>query len=197
MSIYMMSSSTDPLVSTIIDGPSDLSLLLFPQPQPQPQLPGKQWGSFLINIFLFLFLPSEIVSKSVLETHNLQDFTLVFPAWYLEPPTLPLRPQDVLTHVHPIEMMLHLPPGPSDTPLVSRPAPLPPIETRDKATKTTTNTIYMISRTSFPSVSLAMEDPPDLSRHHLHDDREIHDTTFDFTPFHLNHNVELVLPIKD
>ena len=47
MSIYMMSSSTDPLVSTIIDGSSDLSLPLFPQPQvqhqlqPQPQLLGK------------------------------------------------------------------------------------------------------------------------------------------------------------
>ena len=37
MSIYMMSSSIDPLVSTITDGPSDLSLLLFPQPPPQPQ----------------------------------------------------------------------------------------------------------------------------------------------------------------
>ena len=30
MSIYMMSSSTDPLVSTITNGPSDLSFLLFP-----------------------------------------------------------------------------------------------------------------------------------------------------------------------
>ena len=38
MSIYMMSSSTDPLVSTITDGPLDLSLPLFPQPQLQPQL---------------------------------------------------------------------------------------------------------------------------------------------------------------
>ena len=81
MSIYMMSSSTDPLVSTIIDSPSDLSLPLFPQPplQPQPQLPGKQWGSFPINMILFLFiflfpflfLPSEIMSKSILATRNL------------------------------------------------------------------------------------------------------------------------------
>ena len=30
MSIYMMSSSTDPLVSTITNGPSDLSLSFFP-----------------------------------------------------------------------------------------------------------------------------------------------------------------------
>ena len=83
MSIYMISSSTDPLVSTITDSPSDLSLPLFPQPhpqpqfQPQPQLPGKQWGSFWINmilflfLFLFFFLPSRIVSKYTLETHNL------------------------------------------------------------------------------------------------------------------------------
>ena len=116
---------------------------------------------------------------------------------YLEPPTLPLRPQDVLTHVHPIEMMLYIPPGPSKTHLVSRPAPLPPIETGGKATKTITNTIYMISSTIFPSVSSAVEDPPDLSRHHLCDDGEICKTTSGFTPFPLNHSVESVLPIKD
>ena len=114
MSIYMMSSSTDPIVSTITDDPSNLSLPLFSQPQPQPQLPGKHWGSFPINTILFLFLPSRIVSKSALETLNLQDFRLGDPVWYLEPPTVPLRPQDVLTHVQPIEMMLHLPPGPSN-----------------------------------------------------------------------------------
>ena len=32
VSIYMMSSSADPLVSTITDGPLDLSLSLFTQP---------------------------------------------------------------------------------------------------------------------------------------------------------------------
>ena len=107
-----------------------------------------------------------------------------------------MMPQDVLTHVHPIEMMLHLPPGPSKTPLVSRPSSLPPTKTGSEATKTTTNTIYMISSTSRPSVSSLVEDPPDLSRHHLHDDGEICKTTFGFTPFHLNHSVESVLPIK-
>ena len=117
--------------------------------------------------------------------------------WYLEPPTLPLRPQYLLTLVQLIEMMLHLPPDPSKTPLVSRPSPLPPTETGGKATKTTTNTIYMISSTSFPSISAVVEDPPDLSRHHLRDDRDICNTTFGFTPFPLNHSVELVLPIKD
>ena len=117
--------------------------------------------------------------------------------WYLEPPTVPLRPQDVLNPIHPIEMMFHLPLGPSKTPLVSKPAPLPATETGEKATKATTNTIYMISSTDFPSILSAMEDPPDLSRHHLQDDREICKTTFNFTPFPLNHSVELVLPIKD
>ena len=42
-----------------------------------------------------------------------------------------------------------------------------------------------------------MEDPPDLSWHHLHDDGDICKTTFGFTPFPLNHSVELVLHIKD
>ena len=90
--------------------------------------------------------------------------------WYLEPPTLPLSPQDVLTHVRPIEMMWHLPLGPSETPPVSRPGPLPPTETGGKGTKSTTNTTFMISSTSFHFASSAVEYPPDLSRHHLHDD---------------------------
>ena len=42
-----------------------------------------------------------------------------------------------------------------------------------------------------------MEDPPDLSRHHLRVDGEIYKTTSGFTPFPSNHSVELVLPIKD
>ena len=117
--------------------------------------------------------------------------------WYLEPPTIPLRPQYVLTHVQRIEMMLHLPPGPSKNPFVSIHAPLTPIETRVKATKTTTNTIYVISSTSRPSVSSLVENPPDLSRHHLRNDREICKNAFDFTPFPLNHSMESVLPIKD
>ena len=55
----------------------------------------------------------------------------------------------------------------------------------------------MISSTSFPFISLAMEDPPDLSRHHLRDDGDICKIAFSFTPFPLNHSVESVLPIKD
>ena len=206
----MISTYTNLLVSTTTNSPSNLSLPLFlqpqlhpqpqPQSQPQPQLPRKQWGSFPINmilfLFLFLFLPFDIMSKSILETHNLQDFTLGDHVWYLKPPTLPLRPQDVFTHVQPIDIMLHLPPGPSKTPLVSMPAPLPPTKTRGKATKTTTNTIYMVSSTSCPSVSSVMEYPPDLSRCHLRNDGEICKTTFSFTPFPLNHSVESILSIK-
>ena len=136
------------------------------------------------------------MSKSVLVTHNIQDFPLGVPMWYLEPPTLPLRPQDVLTHVQPIEMMLHLPLGPSKTPPISRPTPLPPTKTRGKATKATTNTTFMISSTSFHFTSLVVEDPPDLSHHHLCDDGDICKTTLGFTPFPLNHSVDSVLPIK-
>ena len=148
-------------------------------------------------ILLFLFLPSDIRSKSVLETRNLQDFTLGCLVWYLEPPNLPLRPQDVLNHVQPIEMMLYLPPGPSKTPLVSRKAPLPQQEIGGKATKTTTSTIYMISSTICHFISSLLEDPPNLSWHHLRDDRDICKTTFSFTPFPLNHILESILPIED
>ena len=42
-----------------------------------------------------------------------------------------------------------------------------------------------------------MDDPLYLSWHHLRDDGEICKTAFDFTPFPLNHIVELVLFIKD
>ena len=93
--------------------------------------------------------------------------------------------------------MLHLPSGPSKTHLVSKPTPLPPTEIGGKATKTITNTIYMISSTIFPFISSAMEDPHDLSQHHLCDEGDICKTAFNFTPFPLNHSVELVLPIKD
>ena len=121
-------------------------------------------------MILFLFLPFKIMSNYVLETRNLQYFTLGDPVWYLEPPTLPLSPQDVLTHIHPIAMMLHLPSGPSKTPPISRPTPLPPTETGGKATKATTNTIYMIASMSHPSISLLVEYPLDLSWHHLCND---------------------------
>ena len=93
--------------------------------------------------------------------------------------------------------MLRLPLAPSKTLLISRTVPLPPIETRGKATKATTNTIYIISSTSFPSISSVVEDPPNLSWHHFCNDREIWKTASGFTTFPLNHSMELVLPIKD
>ena len=106
--------------------------------------------------------------------------------WYLKPPTIPLRPQDVLNHVQPIEVMLHLPPGPSKNRPISRPAPRPPTETGGKETKATTNNI----------ASSTVEDPTDLSWHHLRDDGDICKTAFSFTPFPLNHSVESVLLIR-
>ena len=54
----------------------------------------------------------------------------------------------------------------------------------------------MISIISFLFISLAVEDPLDLSQHHLHDDGDICKTAFSFTPFPLNHSVESVLPIE-
>ena len=93
-------------------------------------------------------------------------------------------------------MMFHLPLGQSKTLTISRPTSLPLIENEGKATKATTNTIYMIASTSHPFVSSAVEDPPDLSWHHLRDDGEIYKTTSGFTPFPLNHSVESILPIK-
>ena len=54
----------------------------------------------------------------------------------------------------------------------------------------------MISSTSFPFVSSLVEDTPDLSWHHLHNDGEICKTASGFTPFPLNHSVESFLPIK-
>ena len=60
----------------------------------------------------------------------------------------------------------------------------------------TTTTIYMISSSSIPSISLPMEDPPDLSQRHYQDDGEICKTTTSFTPFPFNHGVESVLPIE-
>ena len=60
----------------------------------------------------------------------------------------------------------------------------------------TTTTIYMISNSSSPFVSSPVEDPPDLSRHHFCDDREISKITTGFTTFHLAHGVESGLPIE-
>ena len=55
----------------------------------------------------------------------------------------------------------------------------------------------MIASTSRPSISSLVEDPPNLSWHHVRNDGEICKTTSSFTPFPFNHSVESVLPMKD
>ena len=50
---------------------------------------------------------------------------------------------------------------------------------------------------SFHFPSSAVEDPPNLSWHHLRDDGEICNIASGFTPFPLNHSMESILPIKD
>ena len=64
MSIYMMSSSIDPLVSTIIDGPSDLSLCCFCNDEEILEALTTleyPWDDMHHRSFL---LPEELVSQS-------------------------------------------------------------------------------------------------------------------------------------
>ena len=60
----------------------------------------------------------------------------------------------------------------------------------------TNNTIYMISTSSRPSPSVTAEDHSNLPSCPFCDDEEILKTAIGFTPFHLIHSVELVLPIE-
>ena len=62
MSIYMMSSSTDPLISTSNDGPSDLSLYFFRNDEEILEAltsPEYPWDDMYHRSF---FLPEELVS---------------------------------------------------------------------------------------------------------------------------------------
>ena len=64
MSIYMMSSSTKPLVSTITRGPSDLSLRCFSNDEEILEAltaPKYPWDDMYHRSF---FLPEELVSRS-------------------------------------------------------------------------------------------------------------------------------------
>ena len=64
MSIYMMSSSTNPLVSTITNGPSDLSLRFFYNDEEILEaltIPEYPWDDMHHHSF---FLPEELVSQS-------------------------------------------------------------------------------------------------------------------------------------
>ena len=58
----------------------------------------------------FLFLPSNIMSKPVIDTLNLLGFTLDVPLWYLDPPTPPLNPQIMLKQVQTIKKVSDPPP---------------------------------------------------------------------------------------
>ena len=69
-------------------------------------------------------------------------------------------------------------------------------EIQPMASSSNTTTIYMIYTLSSTFPFFTMEDPPDLSRHHFHDDKEIIKNTTSFTPFHLTHSMESVLPIE-
>ena len=60
----------------------------------------------------------------------------------------------------------------------------------------TNNIVYMISTSNSPSSSSTTEDPPDISQHHFHGEEEILENTTSFTPFHLVHSVESILPIE-
>ena len=69
-------------------------------------------------------------------------------------------------------------------------------EIHPPASSSNTNTIYTISTSSSTFPPSTVEDPPDLSQHHFHDNGEIYKTATDFTPLHLNRGMKMVLPIE-
>ena len=74
MSIYMMSSSTDPLISTSNDGPLDLSLLCFSNDEEiLKALTASEYPWDDIHHRLF-FLPKEFVSQSDQFSMETKDF---------------------------------------------------------------------------------------------------------------------------
>ena len=85
MSIYMMSSSTNPLVSTITNGPSDLSLCCFRkdeeilEPLTAPEYPWDDMHH------LSFFLPKELVSQSNQFSVETKDFIHGKVNWFKNP----------------------------------------------------------------------------------------------------------------
>ena len=78
------------------------------------------------------------MSKPVMATLSLPNFTLGIPVWYLDPPTQPAMPEVVLTPVQPIVVESHPPLGPHK-PTVAPILALPqPKRARGKNTKATT-----------------------------------------------------------
>ena len=85
MSIYMMSSSTDPLISTITDEPSDLSLRCFRNDEDILEaLTALEypWDDMHHRSF---FLPKELVSQSDQFSVETKDFIHGKVDWFKNP----------------------------------------------------------------------------------------------------------------
>ena len=82
------------------------------------------------HTILFLFPLLGVMSKPVMTTLNLPNFTLGIPMWYLDPPAQPPMPQVVLTPMQPIAVESHPPPSPQKP--TTTPAPIPPHPKRAK-----------------------------------------------------------------
>ena len=89
MSIYMMSSSTDPLISTTNDGPSDLSLRCFNNDEEILEAltaPKYPWDDMHHCSF---FLPEVLVSQSDQFSVETKDFIHGKVDWFKNPISVP------------------------------------------------------------------------------------------------------------
>ena len=94
-------------------------------------------GSSPIHTIPFLFRPLGVMSKLVMATLSLPNFTLGILVWYLDPPAQPAMPQVVLTPVQPIAVESHPPPGPHKPTIAPTPALPQSKRDREKNTKAT------------------------------------------------------------
>ena len=94
-------------------------------------------GSSLVHTIPFLFPLPSVMSKPIMATLSLPNFTLGILVWYLDPPAQPAMPQVVLTPVQPIAVESHPPPGPHKEITAPTPAPPQPKRARGKNTKST------------------------------------------------------------
>ena len=112
--------------------------------QPQPQLHphvqpvGSYLGSSPVHTIPFLFSPPSVMSKPIMATLSLPNFTLIFLVWYLDPLAQPLIPQVVLTLVQPIAVESHPPTGPQKPTATLAPTLPHPKRARGKNAKATT-----------------------------------------------------------
>ena len=95
-------------------------------------------GSSPIHTIPFLFPPPGVMSKPVMATLILPNFTLGIMVWYLDLLAQPPMPQVVLTLVQPILVESHLPPSPHRPTVTPALAPPQPKRARGKNTKATT-----------------------------------------------------------